>query len=480
MAGDSTIILTNPHWPPKLESYISVRKSTEKTIFIGKVMKYVWNNTALIIKLSANREYSNYIDPAINDEKLLGDDNDNHGFLLVLPTYEWQYLNKSSSFPNMQATQADLTLGNIYRTAEEIEELEGLREKGCDIGDGFPDQPILDNTGSIDANTFFKESDVNKILSSGDFTFSPPSSDMMCELMEELNKPINVPLTQQKIIVNKTIALRNLITNKEDELNEGRKIIKWVVDNIIMDATKPDVFTDLRMSVHNGYVHIARKGLPVIDKITPELVPKLIFFKWQYNVPIDYDTLKYVLFQNPVQKTIQKNVQEQHEAERILSQEYLIGLQPEPKYQLWCLKRLITCWYADVDLQNNIRKIKVLINQWRSREDVEFNKKYGVLPSIVVYPKYGKNSARLVLLRLGTFFLYYNNLGWECSKPTYFIKLNNILWYTNGVLDLKLYFKKVKKAYVKNKNTEDIIENDSFVERYTLIRGAEKIIYDPK
>jgi hypothetical protein len=58
-------------------------------------------------------------------------------------------------------------------------------------------------------------------------------------------------------------------------------------------------------------------------------------------------------------------------------QEYLIALQPEPKYQIWVVKRLIMAWYADVDLQNNIRKIKILINQWRARSDQEFNKKNG-------------------------------------------------------------------------------------------------------
>jgi hypothetical protein len=33
-----------------------------------------------------------------------------------------------------------------------------------------------------------------------------------------------------------------------------------------------------------------------MDKITEELVPDLKYFGWQYDSPIDYDTLKFVLF----------------------------------------------------------------------------------------------------------------------------------------------------------------------------------------
>jgi hypothetical protein len=140
-------------------------------------------------------------------------------------------------------------------------------------------------------------------------------------------------------------------------------------------------------------------------------------------------------------------VKEQQDAERIFSQEYLVSLQPEPQYQMWTLKRLLKMWYADDILEKNIRKIKILINQWRARGDKNFNVVNGVLPSIVIYPRYGKKSAKIVLEKVAHYFLLYQNISWQQSQPSYFIKVNNLVWYTNGNLDLKLYFKKVLKDF---------------------------------
>ena len=56
------------------------------------------------------------------------------------------------------------------------------------------------------------------------------------------------------------------------------------------------------VNVYDGYVYITRKGAKIKDNITKELVPNLKYFEWQYNNPIDYDTLKYVIYQNTFQK----------------------------------------------------------------------------------------------------------------------------------------------------------------------------------
>jgi hypothetical protein len=467
----------NPQWPPQIGLRVAIRKpiqSNDNRIFIGIIRQHIMNQTACVVELLNHKNYH---------EK-----NHKKSHILLLPLYGWTYLNDDTDCEilnyvidpttNMISdiediypiTQEDLRLDSTYIKADILDKKNDKSKKSCNPEDDYPDTSLLDDRGEINMNELFIE---NNNLDTGDTDeFKSPGTETMIKLIKQINKPYKLDIDDQKIIVNKTVAIRNLITTKEDEINEGKKIIEWIRINMMDTNPNNDLFKDLKMIIHNGYVHIGRTGIPVTDTITPKLVKDLKYLKWQYGIAIDYDTLKYILFQNDIQRNIQRNIEQQKEAEDILSQEYLIGLQPEPKYQMWCLKRLIMCWYGDVDLQNNIRKIKVLVNQWRCRNDVEFNKKFGILPSIVVYPKYGKESARLVLLRLGTYFLYYTKMGWKCSEPTYFIRLNDMLSYTNGTIDLKMYFKKVKTGYKKS------VENTSFVEEYSLVKGAEKIIYD--
>ena len=225
------------------------------------------------------------------------------------------------------------------------------------------------------------------------------------------------------------------------------------------------------MVIYGGYVYFARAGIPVSDIITPEKVPKLEHFKWSYGIPIDYDTLKYVLFQNSYQQKVNKSTDQLQEAELILSQEYLISLQPEPQYLMFTLKRIIEMWYADPVLNANIRKIKVLINQYRSRNSETFNKKNGILPSIVVFPKYGYKSARVVISKINYYFSLYKTLGWSCSNPSYFVKLDNLHYYTNGAVDLKLYYRNSMSQYDDNEVRKDSFTNtfDKFYDSKDLV-----------
>jgi hypothetical protein len=288
----------------------------------------------------------------------------------------------------------------------------------------------------------------------------------------ELNETI--PKEEIKLIVNKSVAINNLIESKEDETNEGMKIVNYLNKTIVNHKYNGiNMFGDIKMAIFNGYVHLARKGIKVDDVINQNDLPNLKYFKWQYGIPIDYDTLKYLLFQNDFQKKIKRDIEEQKEAEKIFSQEYIIALQPEPQYQMWVIKRLIMMWYADDFLQTNIRKIKILINQWRGVSDQKFNKQYGVLPSIVIYPRYGKTSAKKVLKLITNYFILYQNIGWSYSQPSYFVKINDLIWYTNGSLDLKLYFRKTLSSY------DGKIQNTSFDEYYSGFISADKIMFEP-
>jgi len=470
----------NPDWPPIVGKNIVVKNSNGK-VFTGKVYKNIWNNTASLIELTNNKDY---IEPTVVSEKLIEGSN-GKGYFLALPTHAWYY-------EPGKKTKSDISKEEIFKKIEEFLE----KETDLDLNDGTDIIEKLysrkkkkeeDDKCYIEGGEEFEQNENEEInlnnittLTEHDINKELADSSKLQELDAATRKQISDELFELKeiqpndamYVVNVTLAVKNLIKNKEDELNEGRKIINWIIKNLM--EKENSYFKDLKMSIYNGYVHVSRKGIPVEDKITRDLVPGLTHFKWQYDVPIDYDTLKYVLFQNDIQKNIDMNKREQIEADEILSQEYLIALTPEPKYQIWCLKRLLMCWYGDIDLQNNIRKIKILINQWRSFSNKKYNIKNGILPSIVIYPKYGKSIAKMVLMKIGSYFIYYSNIGWKCTAPSYFIRVNDILWYTNGSIDLKMYFRKVKDGYGST------VKDKTFNDKYTMLEGADKIILDVK
>lgn len=479
----------NPKFPPNIGHIVVVEHPEYRdSLFIGSVYKYVWNNTAVILLLLNNRYYRENI---LTHKNVLPPKMSTRGLFLLFPSYPWKYVNldkmnklfngdvsqfhdnvKSkyslllNSNVSIPKTQHDLTAEAIYVDPS----LE--KNEDCNIEDEFKDNSLLTDKGELQMNDLFKEYEINQILYDTQDKFKQPSNKIKQLLKAKLSLSESISIEDQKIVVNKNIAIRNIIESKEDEINEGRKIIEWLSKNIINNpADDNKIFTDIKMSIFNGYVHLARKGIKIDDVINEELIPNLKFYKWQYGIPIDYDTLKYILFQNKFQSQISKNIEEQKEAEEIFSQEYIIALQPEPKFQMWVLKRLIMAWYADDELQVHIRKVKVLINQWRARCDKKFNTNYGILPSIVVYPRYGKDSARLVLTKLSHYFMLYQNVGWNCSTPSYFVKVNNLIWYSNGSIDLKLYFRKASKEY------KGTVENKSFDKYFTRLLSGDKLLF---
>lgn len=473
----------NPEWPPIIGSLVVIQRTYGDKIYAGRIYKNVRGSIVSLVLLLNDLDY---VDENITANGFLPNTASSRGFMILTPSIAWSYIDtekldtilshntqdlKSKMLDRYQniitgpLTQHDLSHENLRREKP-------VKEKACGIEDDFKDESLLNEKRELQLNNLFKEMSTNVSLYNPKESFKAPSQEVKKLLLKKLREPEPVSEADMKIIVNKSIAIRNMIETKEDEINEGRKIVSWIMDNMVKVKTDGiNIFGDLKMLIFNGYVHIARKGIKTEDIITEQLVPDLERYSWQYGIPIDYDTLKYILFQNSIQRGLNSSIEEQKEAERILSQEYLITLQPEPKYQIWCLKRLIMAWYADVDLQNNIRKIKVLINQWRARDDIDFNKRYGVQPSIVIYPKYGKTSARIVLSKLSDYFLLYQNIGWKCSRPSYFVKVNRLIWYTNGSIDLKMYFRKVKKGY------NGTVTTKSFEERYTRVNGAERLLY---
>ena len=489
----------NPSWPPLANSIIILYHPEYKKTFIGKLHALEWNNTIGILILL---DRTKHVDTFLVKNGLIPSGYKTHGFILLLPSYGWRYLTEHqmrelldlANITNLQSIhnlikhnydklllhkpqlvpvpvpvpvmQSDLETEAIYSDPQKEKKVP------CHIIEDEPDFSLLNEKGELQLDNLFTEKEINNYLSNDAENFYPLKDKFKTMILNRLHNVEKIDNLENLIIVNKNIAINNLIDNAADEQNEGLKISSYFLNmliNIKTDGMK--LFGDLKMNIFNGYVHIGRKGKNVNDIITLDMIPNLKYFSWQYGAPIDYDTLKYVLFQSPIQRGIRTNVEEQKEAELIFMQEYLIAMQPEPKYQIWCLKRLIMAWYADTVLQNNIRKIKVLINQYRCKSDQPFNKQYGILPSIVVYPRYGKISARLVLQKISEYFLLYQNIGWKCSTPSYFVKINNLIWYTNGNIDLKLYFRKTKQSY------DTKVDNLSFKNNYTSIADAPTLVF---
>lgn len=88
-----------------------------------------------------------------------------------------------------------------------------------------------------------------------------------------------------------------------------------------------------------------------------------------------------------------------------------------------------------------------------------------------MYPKYGKESAQIVVKKLNQYFGLYNQIAWTSTKPSYFIRNTDLIYYTNGSIDLKLYYKYNKNAY---KNS---IKDDFMIRDYSKFKSAADLIY---
>jgi hypothetical protein len=355
---------------------------------------------------------------------------------------------------------------DIYRDFEKEKEIECRSENTDVYFQAKSEREYIESLGSL-----FKETQVDKILTTENEKPIEINQVEKKGLLSKLNKFDPIINENENMTLSRNLSIRTLITSRDDEEDLGRKIIRWVFANLIQPNKGKTLFQDLKMVIFGGYVYFARKGIQVSDIITPESIPNLKFFKWSYGIPIDYDTLKFVLFQNSYQQKVNTSNEQLQEAELILSQEYLVSLQPEPSYLMSTLKRLIELWYADPILNANIRKIKVLVNQYRSRNSEIFNIKNGILPSIVVFPKYGSKSARLVISKISYYFSLYKTLGWSCSNPSYFVKLDNLIYYTNGAVDLKIYYRNSMSRYDDRE-----VKQDSFTDTYDKFYESKDII----
>lgn len=496
-------------WPPTENSRISINHENNK--YQGTAVKNIWNNTATIVKL----DNENYTEPSLADDSTFSN---GKGHFLLLADYSWDYENNNtktnqSNTQNINVIQPVIdsnnninsSMTNNYASSRNdisnnFEVIDYSHIHNMTIQDkeklfneinpklvlsnfenskiptdhiNVTENPLYTSLLSKPKSDYFSEKEIDIILSNSKEVFRSLSHDKVELLKRKLTSFEIIKDTDKKIVINKTVAIDNLITQPDDEINEGGKIKNWI-EKIL----KQNIFNDLKIKIHAGYVYITRVGANISDVITKNLVPSLNYFQWQENKPIDYHTLKYVIFQNSFQKNIETNVIQKREAEEILSQEYVIALQPSSYYVLWTLKRLIMIWYGDSVIESNIRKIKVLINQFRADPTKEFNQQNGILPQILIYPKYGSQSARILLSRIEYYFsLYideqtnpgYTDIQWDNSHPSYFVKKNSFIYFSNGSIDLKNY---IKESFKENNGFVD----DVFTKDYSELIESKKIM----
>jgi len=502
----------NPSWPPKKHEYILVQKTPPNgDIYIGKIIHILQKNTGVIISLingfeNPYDEAKNYIKSTVNSRN----------YMVVNESHGWRYttkdkldlLNKYKLLRSSQLAQSTDPIKNEERLYDDIRP-PGITltssEQACTTNNLSLSKLIssqdLDDFAfllrcdkkeieDLRINETFNADTIKNNISDKLKSYRNQIIDLLegritkCDHEEESDteesdtRKANMDMTKpQEIEINESFVMNCIEDPKKltDYANKLKKTLreKFCLEGESEERNPEKLYGTLRFIYYNEYIHVFRTEIPLREDITHELLgdtkdePKLkILGENEYGIPIRHNVLKYILFQNELQKAITVDKELLEEAELILSQEYIIALTPEPRYQIWCLVRLIKLWYGDIDLQNNIRKIKVIVNQYRVRSDVKFNIKNGIRFSIGVYPRYGKKSASIVLKKLIYYFAIYSQaIGWKHNPPSYFKVVNDLISYTNCDQSLKLYYRRIAE---KNKQT-----NDVFSENYTFIKSKD-------
>lgn len=348
---------------------------------------------------------------------------------------------------------------SIYQK-EDIHEDDYLQYINQVIEKLFTDEDEVDYEESFnDGRLYAKEAEQLNVLEEGQrINVIKPAIKFMLEKFEPISENLYYDLTN-------TLLYKHLMPdNRIDNVAFGTQLIKKI-KTLLLGLQEKIKFEDgrdlldqinlfgyLKFKISGGYIIIENENYDIENTtrtITKELIPNLKIFASQYGNPINYKILSSVILENKTPLQLQSSRDTVLEALNILAQDYYICLQPRPEYLLWTLTRLILCWYSDPELNDNIFKIKVLINLYRARGIKEFNQDTGVQPVILIIPKYGRQRALKILSQLSYYFFPYKNVGWKDSNPSYFNKSDDLIHYTNGSIDLKKYIQYLIKS--KNK-----------------------------
>jgi len=474
----------NPTWPPGINRHIMIQtvksdKSSGKT-YIGKVLKILQNNVGVIIYLNKGLTCDD-TDIANEVKQYIKTTADPTKFMIIVKTHGWRYVEDI----NIKDTNGE----KLYDDVHSGEPTLSNRYYSKAVDDPNTNVPLSKLLESQDLDDFAFLSGVNKDT---DCHNKMPTDLMINETTYTINIEDHIPSKVkayrqdildkldhskiQDILIVDQAMIMQFVECKNALKKEALKIIQYLEEALYLEGPNAEknsekLYDSCRFVYYNGYVHIFRTGIPLKEIITHELLndttddPKLkILGPNEYGIPIRHNILKYILFQNEIQRSLNIDQKLLLEAELVLSQEYIIALTPEPRYQMWCVIHLIKLWYGDIDLQNNIRKIKMIVNQYRTRSDKKYNIQNGIRFSIGVYPRYGKESASIVLRKLMYYFsIYFQAIGWRNNPPSYFKIVNDLISYTNCDQSLKLYYRRIA-----NENNQS---NNVFSNNYTLMHN---------
>ena len=455
---------------------------------IGIIHKIIWNSNGYIVKLDND---DNYEDKTLKQYKLIEFDN-LKGYMLVTlndkinkidinnitkiveflgPNGIGNIVNKINlkynnfieelNYKNNQSNNSEeyyfnkkkeLEINNIFKPNKfNIYKIEAGQEDNYIkyIEKMISDLFISDSNVKWEENFYYSNDSKSKVMLGDD------NIDIIKSSLKDGLEKFNKIDPEQFYDFKNTLMYKHLIYDDNvDMLSLGKELIGMIKKTFLLIQksiesdegdkllNESNIFDFLNFKIVGGYIEITNidydKNLRII---TPDLVPDLKELSFQYSKQIDYTILLPIVLGNKTSDDVIINKSMIEEALKILSQEYIICFQPNADLLLWTITRIIICWYSDQKLFENIYKIKILINLFRSRGDKEFNKDQGILPIIQIIPNYGKKNALKVMSHLSYFFFPYKKLGCEKSNPTWFDKIDNLMYYTNGSLELKKYIK---------------------------------------
>ncbi len=458
--------------------------------YLGKVITILWDGNGYIVKLIGE---DNYVDPIITQYNLLGSKvKSNSGYMVVTK-------NNQIEIPNPDNL---ITIINNYLLKQDIKNMIDLKVKN-NFENFIKNQlkttisekslnPNLNKYKIVDMNEdkyvkYIKKMIEDIFISDNKTLFREENTALTNinvksqDILNEENVKEKIKPTLRKLLEDymqvdieyyynfkDLLIFKNKILNSADTISAGIKLIQIIKNNLIKTQSKfkiedsenmlslINLFDFVEYRIIDGYVEIVNKFVEKdFQTVTKENCPNLEILNEMYGLPIDYKKLSEIILKNKTVSDINLNQEIIRESINILSLEYLICLQPKVEFLLWVINRLLYCWYSDPYLYNNIYKIKVLINLYKSQGIKEFNKDTEVLPIIVIYPRYGKTIAKKCRSLLSYYFFPYKKYGNLNSQPTYFNKLDNLMYYTNGSLNIKKYVK-----FILDRNKDRIFNKD--------------------
>lgn len=469
--------------------------------YLGCIYKKIWNNNGLIVKLDND---TNYQDDMIKQYNLLPNMLIN-GYKIITPNNQITIVNSqtlgilfNSQYQNSEYFELNLKLKNSFTNfinkiqpkkinkiinpqivnnipkLSNILDIKHMKRYNENTDDSLPEYISL-----MVSKLFMHDKDPTHIeyfnslknneTSAEDYLGEENINQVIKPALKFQLEKFDIIYSDQYYDFKKTLMYKHLIYDVTPDMTTlGQQFISQIKSALIAfqiplvtdDGSKllenVNLFDFIKFTIRNGYIEITNKFTQDNQIITKDLISNLNVLSGEYLKSINYQMLTKIILENKNSHDLGINNQIVQEALNILAQEYLICFQPQIELLLWTICRLLIAWYCDPILYKQIFKIKILINLYRARGLKELNKDIGIEPLIIIQPKYGKKSALQVISHLSYLFFSYKKIGWEESPPSYFNKIDSLIYYTNGSIDLKKYIKILLKAKTINNDSNPL------------------------